>query len=373
MTSVAKQTATSNVSLPPDTYIYALARLSSSIACIASDDTLGLLDPTTLKVKHKISQCHKSVTSLTAVPGSQTLATAGRDGLVRVWDERKEASLRTLSIPNGQGISAVAVNDNFVAAGTENTKDGPGDVGVYVWDVRNTASPLRSYLESHNDTIATLSFSPSSTNHLLSSSTDALLTLFDTTQAEEDDAIQQVFNHSAAVHLASYLSQDEICAISSDEALSVYEISKPEDVENEDVHSLLTACGDVREELKASYVAQILQSAGETWVASGHLEEKTLRLTPLVRGDGKTKWRFDHSRALSLPDGHGEEVVRDVLLDEGNRTIVSCGEDGMVRVWAVPDGGADGMEVEEDEAESKKEKKRRQKEKKEKKERFKPY
>ncbi|KAF2218147.1 WD40-repeat-containing domain protein [Elsinoe ampelina] len=373
MASVAKQTATSNVSLPPDTYIYALARLSNSIACIASDDTIGLLDPTTLKVKHKISKCHKSVTSLTAVTGSQTLATAGRDGLVKVWDERKEASLSTLSIRICGCIRMVS----FFSCPWCTTRSSLGFylslvMTAVMKDVRNITSPLRSYLESHNDTIATLSFSPSSTNRLLSSSTDALLTLFDTTQAEEDDAIQQIFNHSAAVHLASHLSQDEICAISSDEALSVYEISKPEDVENEDVHSLLTAYGDVREELKASYVAQILQSAGETWVASGHLEEKTLRLTPLVRGEGKTKWRFDHSRALSLPDGHGEEVVRDVLLDEVSKTVISCGEDGMVRVWAVPDAGADGMEIEEDEAESKKEKKRRKKEKREK-ERFKPY
>ncbi|KAF4548693.1 WD domain-containing protein 38 [Elsinoe fawcettii] len=372
MTSLAKQTAVSDVSLPKDTYIYALARLSSSIACIASDDTLSLLDTTTLKLKHKIESCHESVTSLTSVAGSKNLATAGRDGLVKVWDEKRESPITTLSIPNGQGISAIAVNENFVAAGTENTKEGPGDVGVYVWDIRSPKTPLRSYLESHNDTITTLSFSTSSPHGLLSSSTDALLTLFDTTQAEEDDAIQQVFNHSAAVHLASFLADDEIAAISSDEALSIYEVSKPEDVENEEVHALSTTYGDVREQLKATYVAQIVQSAGETWVACGNLEGKEMRLTPLVRTGEKTKWIFDYSRGLLFPEAHGEEVVRDVLLDESSRTVVTCGEDGMVRVWSVPDADGGGMDVEQDEEKSRKEKKKRKQEKWEK-ERFKPY
>ncbi|PSK48636.1 hypothetical protein B9Z65_47 [Elsinoe australis] len=373
MASTAKQIASSDLSLPKDTYIYALAQLASSIACIASDDSLNVLDLSTLKPKHKVSKCHSSVTSLASVPGSQTLATAGRDGVVKVWDERQDRPSSTLSISNGQGISALAVNENFVAAGTENTKEGPGDVGVYVWDVRHSTAPLRSYLESHNDTLTTLSFSPTSPTHLLSSSTDALLTLFNTTHAEEDDAIQQVFNHSAAVHLATFLSPDEIAAISSDEALSVYEVSKPEDVENEDIHALSTPYGDVREQLGASYVAQVVRSAGETWIASGNFEGRELRLTPLVGDGGKTKWSFDQGRAVKFEGAHEEEVVRDVLLDEGRGRVVSCGEDGMVRVWSVADvAGGEKMEVEEDEEEISKERKRRKKEKREK-ERFKPY
>lgn len=98
MASTAKQIASSDLSLPKDTYIYALAQLASSIACIASDDSLNVLDPSMLNPKHKVSKCHNSVTSLASVPGSQTLATAGRDGVVKVWDERQDKPLSTLSI-----------------------------------------------------------------------------------------------------------------------------------------------------------------------------------------------------------------------------------------------------------------------------------
>ncbi|PNS17327.1 hypothetical protein CAC42_7010 [Sphaceloma murrayae] len=391
--SIAEELVSSDLSLPKDTYIYALAKLSNSVACIASDDSLHFLDEHSLKTKHRVASAHASVTSLAFVPGSQTLATAGRDGVVKVWDQRQNTSIKNLPIPNGQGISALAVNDNFVAAGTENTKEGPGDVGVYVWyaitlqapfssiqffisniyrDVRSPTVPFRSYLESHNDTITTLTFSPTSPSRLLSSSTDALLTLFNTTIADEDDAVQQVFNHSSAVHLATFLSADEVCAISSDETMAVYEVSKAEDVEKEDVHALSTVYGDVRGDLGAAYVAQLLKSGAETWVASGNFEGKELRLTPLARGEDKTEWRFQQPRAVVFPGAHGEEVVRDVLIDEGSRRVLSCGEDGMVKIWRVPEVGAGQMDVEEDAESAKKEKKKRKKREREK-ERFKPY
>lgn len=101
-------------------------------------------------------------------------------------------------------------------------------------------------------------------------------------------------------------------------------------------------------------------------------------LTPLVRKEGgrPTEWRFDHTKSVKFPGAHGEEVVRDVMLLE-DRTVLTCGEDGMVRAWKVPDDQAEkSMEMdvddEEEDAEARKERKRRKKEKKEK-ARFKPY
>ena len=44
-------------------------------------------------------------------------------------------------------------------------------------------------------------------------------------------------------------------------------------------------------------------------------------------------------RELCGLNGHGEELVRDVIVPEGAEVIYTCGEDGMVRAWAG--GGAD--------------------------------
>lgn len=34
--------------------------------------------------------------------------------------------------------------------------------------------------------------------------------------------------------------------------------------------------------------------------------------------------------------GHGEEVVRDVMHISGSNIVLTCGEDGFVKVWELP-------------------------------------
>jgi hypothetical protein len=99
-----------------------------------------------------------------------------------------------------------------------------------------------------------------------------------------------------------------------------------------------------------------------------------------------------------LSGAHGEEIVRDVVVDAFSNAMFTAGEDGVVRAWKMPataavETGAGAMAIDdedEDEGEDekerakreKKERKERRKEKKEKrekrkgdkeKERFKPY
>ncbi|KAF2157544.1 WD40 repeat-like protein, partial [Myriangium duriaei CBS 260.36] len=308
-------------------------------ACIASPSSLVLFDNSTLSVTRHVKNCHDSVTAIAAA--NQHVATAGRDGLVKLWDDRSKDVNATLVLQgDGKGLSAVAVSEHLVAAGTENTRDGPGDVSVLVWDIRSPTSTLRSYADSHNDTITTLGFHPSDHSMLLSSSTDALLTLFNTSVADEDDAVTQVFNNAAAVHCASFLAADEVGAISSDEQMSIYQRSRPEDIERDDVVAVETRYGDVRTELNASYVVDLIRTSSaadaETWVVGGDLESRSITITPLVRqlAAGPTKWMFEHRRAVTFPGGHGEEIVRDVLLLPDHR-VLTCGEDGTVRMWTV--------------------------------------
>ncbi|KAJ9632034.1 hypothetical protein H2203_000435 [Taxawa tesnikishii (nom. ined.)] len=110
-------------------------------------------------------------------------------------------------------------------------------------DTRKPSAPFRQYTESHNDTITQLSFHPSKSNILLSAATDGLVSLFDTTIADEDDALTQVLNHYSAVHCAGFVDEEEVYAVSSDEQLSVYTLSKPDDAE--DAVLPVTTFGDV--------------------------------------------------------------------------------------------------------------------------------
>lgn len=93
-------TATSSLLLPSGTYIYAIAAASppsgtqqQQFAVISSNDSLRLFDGQSLQPLSIISaKCHDGVTALKEYRENGAegflLATAGRDGAVRLWDPR---------------------------------------------------------------------------------------------------------------------------------------------------------------------------------------------------------------------------------------------------------------------------------------------
>jgi len=94
MAATAKPLTSSTLALPPDTYIYTLARLQNSCAAISSDDTLTYFDPSNLSISSQVKNANKSITSLCATHDGAGVATAGRDGFVKVWDPRSEGVVR---------------------------------------------------------------------------------------------------------------------------------------------------------------------------------------------------------------------------------------------------------------------------------------
>ena len=115
-------TASSSLSLPPGTYIYAIAATSPSssgtqsqhqFAAISSDDSLRLFDGHSLQPTAVVtakSHGGGGVTALKEYPGYNgaaafLLATAGRDGAVRLWDVRAGgSSLQRASVEMRVGI-----------------------------------------------------------------------------------------------------------------------------------------------------------------------------------------------------------------------------------------------------------------------------
>ena len=103
---------------------------------------------------------------------------------------------------------------------------------------------------------------------MLSGATDGLVSIFDATIEDEDDALVQVLNHAGAIHCAGFLTPEEAYAISSDEQLSIYTLSKPNDAD--DISLPVTIFGDVRDQLQVSYIVDVLSAAGSpAWIAAG--------------------------------------------------------------------------------------------------------
>lgn len=256
-----------------------------------------------------------------------------------------------------------------------------------------TPQLIRSYTESHNDTLTSLHFyhaQPSSSPGalpaltLISSSTDALVSILDLTQSEEDDALITVFNNMAAVsHVCPFLVPSfyqksstalapALCAISHDEKLSVYEVEGPpvnsgievEVVDEEDLPPVWPDL-DIRESLAADYAicltprqsrerqnANMILAVGayrpETTARIPGVEQPTISLfaasPKLVNGAME-----GFSCIARLIGAHGEEIVRDIWFDEDAGVALTCGEDGYLRLWV--DSNAKSAEARGDDVE----------------------
>lgn len=342
------QSASSDVGLAKASYIYNIITSGTGkLACINSDDTIRLLDGQSLSSSPDgvYKNAHKGITSIKAIDiqGSTSLLTCGRDGLVKIWDARtSKGTTVQFQAPKNQPLSMVegSAGLNTIVAGVESDKDGPGDVSIFGWDVRNPSTLRFEYTESHTDTVTELRFLPgpnaTSSPYLLSASTDGLINIYNTSISEEDDAVFQVINHKSAVHHAGLLNSD-IYAIGTDETISFYsqqDQSSEEATEPPPVH-----LGDVREALSCNYIVKLAESGGRHFIACGKAgesqDEQCLDLITLNEpaSESRLSWTPDPASRFRLQGGHGEELVRDVLLLESANRVFTCGEDGFVRCW----------------------------------------
>lgn len=114
--------------------------------------------------------------------------------------------------------------------------------------------------------VTQLQYHPTRSNILLSGSTDGLVNIYDTTIADEDEALVQVINHGS-VHHAGFLSEHAIFALSHDELFSVHPATNPDDAAQapEPVQF-----GDLRDPLGCEYVAQLCLGAQGMYIAAGN-------------------------------------------------------------------------------------------------------
>ncbi|CAA9963040.1 WD40 domain containing protein [Pyrenophora teres f. maculata] len=349
-----RQIIASEAVLPDNSYIYRIIStaprqdpltysLTDQLATISSDDSLRFYTAD-LRPDGEVYSANESITCLERADdaSSNVVTTAGRDGFIRFWDKRSKQKVLEIQSPH-KLISALtcSTTTNILAAGIENPEDGPNSSPVYIWEPRSPTTPLRSYPDSHTDTVTTLSLHPSHPTLLLSSSTDGLINIFDTTQADEDDALYQVINHGSAIAHAGFMyPSTDIYAIGTDETVSFHALqSQEEEVEEPSPR----VWGDVREGVGC--------------------DEAKLSLIPITKGpNGPLDYPLDAASGIQMDGAHGEEIVRDFFTDVHTQVTYTVGEDGMIRAWKNRAAGDEGSG------------KRRGKEKKDKeKARFKPY
>ncbi|OJI96985.1 hypothetical protein ASPVEDRAFT_78730 [Aspergillus versicolor CBS 583.65] len=326
-----KETGSSSLALPEDSYIYSIVPSSrTEFAAISSDDSLRIFDANKLNHASLVAtNTHDDgVTSLrTYDANNQLVITGGRDGKVKLWDLRhgKNSAAVVVESSNQAPVLSIAScsETNSIVAGTELLSH---QAIVAFWDARSPSQPHLQYVESHNDDVTELQYHPNRHNILLSGSTDGLVNIYDTTVTDEDEALVQVINHGS-VHHAGFINERTIYALSHDESFAIHPATDPDDQAQEPEPIQF---GDLRQPLHCEYIAQVCVGSQAPYIAAGNKIDKRLDLIPLAPAPS---WRFDEQNLWRLPGGHGEEVVRSVYVDGQNQSVFTCGEDGFVRAW----------------------------------------
>ncbi|KAI9837070.1 MAG: hypothetical protein M1819_000719 [Sarea resinae] len=337
------------------------------------NDSLRLFDRESLKLipGGTYQNINEGVTCLRSLDASGTsLVTAGRDGLVRIWDTRTSTNVTTLTKQKQGAILSLDCSSsrNAIVAGTELTpqnREEPQAITA-LWDIRAGVTPQLQYVESHNDDVTELRFHPNDPTFFLSGSTDGLVNVYNSAISDEEEALHQVINHGSSIHHAGFLGSTSIFALSHDENLSVYQVASPDESVEEPQPIRF---GDVRDIWSCQYAVNVLSSSSGPVVGVGNTSERRIDLIPL-KLDGE--WQSEIGGALRLPGGHGEEIVRSICIDDEAQRIYTGGEDGKVRIWTSaqclqaiptnePGAGADAK------------KSKRKKESKGKEGRYKPY
>lgn len=306
-------------------------------------------------------RAHESSINAIVKIDENTLASASTDG-VKVWDLRSSTAVASLGNARKASFLSVGSKTPFLAAGTELVGV---DAELHLWDLRNTTSVVRAFVDSHHDDITAVKFHATK-DYAMSGSTDGYVNVYNLAEPDEDEALHQVINY-ASVHLCHFTQPNRISVLSHMETLAFYELNNTdyESAEEPQPHDL----GDVRALWGCEYTVDVRP---EGYVAYGANLAQSLTMVPF----NCAAETFDTARAVAFPGAHGEEVVRDVL--QIGRTVVTCGEDGIVKAWTIPEGRATPESDEKREKREKKERKREKKEKKEKKRlakeaRYKPY
>lgn len=134
-------------------------------------------------------------------------------------------------------------------------------------DQRNPQKPVLELVESHTDTVTSLELHPSLPTLLLSSSTDGLVNIFDTSKPDEEDALYQVINHRSAVAHAGFMfPTTDIYVLGTDETMSFYALQSQKEDEDEPAPRVF---GDMREKLGCDYLAKLHWVGDEAYIAAG--------------------------------------------------------------------------------------------------------
>ncbi|KAL1921382.1 uncharacterized protein VTP21DRAFT_11098 [Calcarisporiella thermophila] len=307
-----------------DTYIFDVTFGAGNAIVSASNHQIKLYNPEKLSIVRTLD-FHKDNVSQIRVYKDQFLLSGSKDGTVAMWDLRTECTTpaQLFQAPQREPILCIDVNssETLLAAGTELVEE---DAKVLFWDARNSQF-MSQFVETHCDDITLLHFHPTNPMQLLTGSTDGLVSLYDVTQFDEDEAVTAVINSGSSVHRANFFgpNSEYVYCLTHIETLSLW-------------HAETSECifdfGDVRK-TSSPGVMQL------DYVIDCHYDNSGQRLY-LLGGSNQGDINMLHVNVGELQlcqvlaGGHSE-VVRSIHWSPSSNFLISGAEDAKLCLWTT--------------------------------------
>ncbi|KAJ3757092.1 WD40-repeat-containing domain protein [Lentinula raphanica] len=283
---------------------------------------------------HEVSSTFMREVNSIAGSGRPVLVSSGKDGSVKVWDERSGSfAIKMTDLGESRALLSfdVSLDGNTLAAGTELQGD---DASVLYWDPRQPTAPLRTHTSTHSDDITAVHFSPSKPDVLLTASSDGLLSLSNSNEIDEDEAVMNVGNWGCSISQAGWLPDGSRIWCASDmETFSSWsgelDLIQSHDIRAPCLHSGPTTW--VTDYLiTASHSSSSNAGDLDVFVGSNEGDIALLSKDDLY---STTHNSDDWSLRKVWSTAH-EGIVRSLLWDEQDQVLVTGGEDGKICVWS---------------------------------------
>ncbi len=279
----------SSISFAPD---------GGTLASAGQDKMVRLWDPRTGKEKGRLPDGEKALRSVVFSPDGSLLAALREDGSLRVWKTGSGEELSAFR-EHGAGLNSFAFSPDgkTLAAGAE-------DQTIRLWDVGTGRENFS--LRGHEGTVLSVAFSPAG-NFLASGGEDESVRLWDLSSGKEKAKWK---DHTDSVRIVSFSPDGKFLASAGkDNLIQLREVST----------------GTLRQTIAGheNGITSISFSRDGTLFATGSWDTK-VRLFEIEAG-----------REIARVTGH-EEAVLSVRFSPDGKRLASAGVDGSIRLWDIP-------------------------------------
>ena len=266
-----------------------------TLASAGDDGTVRLWDTATGQPIRTLEGHADRVRAVAFSPDGRTLASAGDDGTVRLWDTATGQPISTLE-GHADRVRAVAFSPDgrtLASAGDDGT--------VRLWDTA-TGQPIRT-LEGHTHRVRAVAFSPDGRT-LASAGDDGTVRLWDTATGQP---IRTLEGHTHRVRAVAFSPDGRTLASAGDDGT----VRLWDTAVGRLIWTIVGHSGRVQ--------GVAFSPDGRTLASAG--DDRTLRL-----------WDAATGQPIRTLEGHTDRV-RAVAFSPDGRTLASAGDDGTARLW----------------------------------------